>query len=52
VIKLKNLGVELGEFLLEEVNLEVRSGEYFIILGAHWSRQNGPSGNPRRTLSG
>ncbi len=33
MIKLKNLCVDLGEFLLEEVNLEVRSGEYFIILG-------------------
>jgi molybdenum ABC transporter ATP-binding protein len=33
VIAIKNLGVDLGEFQLQEVNLEVEQGEYFIILG-------------------
>jgi len=33
VIEIKNLSVDLGNFLLEEVNLKVEKGEYFIILG-------------------
>jgi len=33
VISIKNLKVNLGEFLLQNINLDVNSGEYFIILG-------------------
>ena len=33
MITVRKLKVNLGEFLLQEVNLDVRSGEYFIILG-------------------
>lgn len=33
MIEIKNLSVDLGDFLLEEVNLKVEKGEYFIILG-------------------
>ncbi|MDY7018734.1 MAG: tungstate ABC transporter ATP-binding protein WtpC [Chloroflexota bacterium] len=33
MIVIKNLKVNLGEFLLQDINLEINSGEYFIILG-------------------
>ena len=33
MIKISNLTVRLGDFSLREVNLDVDSGEYFIILG-------------------
>lgn len=33
MISLQNLTVDLGEFVLRGVNLEVKSGEYFILLG-------------------
>jgi len=33
MIELKNLTVDLGSFLLRDVNLTVEKGEYFIILG-------------------
>ncbi len=33
MISIKNLKVNLGEFLLQNINLDVNSGEYFIILG-------------------
>lgn len=33
MITVKNLKVNLGEFLLREINLDIKPGEYFIILG-------------------
>jgi molybdopterin-binding protein len=33
LIAIKNLKVNLGDFLLQNINLDVESGEYFIILG-------------------
>jgi len=33
MITIKNLKVNLGEFLLREINLDIKPGEYFIILG-------------------
>jgi molybdopterin-binding protein len=33
VIVIRNLKVDLGNFLLQNINLEINSGEYFIILG-------------------
>ncbi len=33
MIAIKNLKVDLGDFLLQNINLEIDSGEYFIILG-------------------
>lgn len=33
MIKIKNLKVNLGDFLLQDVNLDIKPGEYFIILG-------------------
>ncbi len=33
MIKIENLKVDLGDFLLRDINLDIRSGEYFIILG-------------------
>ncbi|PIP06755.1 MAG: hypothetical protein COX52_06170, partial [Syntrophobacterales bacterium CG23_combo_of_CG06-09_8_20_14_all_48_27] len=33
MIAIKNLKVDLGDFLLNNINLEIDSGEYFIILG-------------------
>ena len=33
MIVIKNLKVDLGDFLLRDVNLDIKSGEYFIILG-------------------
>jgi molybdate/tungstate transport system ATP-binding protein len=33
VITIKNLKVDLGDFLLQGINLNINSGEYFIILG-------------------
>jgi molybdopterin-binding protein len=33
MIAIKNLKVDLGDFLLQNINLEINSGEYFIILG-------------------
>jgi len=33
MIAIKNLKVNLGNFLLQNINLEIQSGEYFIILG-------------------
>ena len=33
MIAIKNLKVNLGNFLLQDINLDIESGEYFIILG-------------------
>jgi len=33
VIKVSNLSVKLGDFSLQDVNLDVESGQYFIVLG-------------------
>jgi molybdopterin-binding protein len=33
MITIKNLKVDLGDFLLQDINLDVKKGEYFIILG-------------------
>jgi len=33
MIQIKNLCVDLGDFLLRDINLNVAAGEYFIILG-------------------
>jgi molybdopterin-binding protein len=33
VITIKNIKVNLGDFLLRDINLDIKSGEYFIILG-------------------
>jgi len=33
MIAVKNLKVDLGNFLLQDINLDIKSGEYFIILG-------------------
>ena len=33
MIEIKNLAVNLGTFLLEDINLSIEPGEYFIILG-------------------
>lgn len=33
MIAIKNLKVDLGDFLLQDINLDIESGEYFIILG-------------------
>ncbi len=33
MIVIKNLKVNLGDFLLQDINLTINSGEYFIILG-------------------
>ncbi len=33
MIIIENLKVNLGEFLLRDINLDIRQGEYFIILG-------------------
>jgi molybdopterin-binding protein len=33
VIKLKNLSVDLGDFVLKDITLTIEEGEYFIILG-------------------
>jgi molybdopterin-binding protein len=33
MIQIKNLCVDLGDFLLPDINLDVEPGEYFIILG-------------------
>lgn len=33
MIKIDNLTVSLGDFLLKDINLNVNSGEYFIVLG-------------------
>ncbi len=33
MIAIKNLKVDLGDFLLQNIDLEINSGEYFIILG-------------------
>lgn len=33
MITIKNLRVNLGGFLLQNINLDIKSGEYFIILG-------------------
>jgi molybdopterin-binding protein len=33
VIVVKNLKVNLGDFLLQHINLDIKQGEYFIILG-------------------
>jgi len=33
MIAIKSLKVDLGDFLLRDVNLDIKSGEYFIILG-------------------
>jgi len=33
MIAIKNLKVDLGDFLLRDINLDIDSGEYFIVLG-------------------
>jgi molybdopterin-binding protein len=33
VIAVKNLKINLGDFLLRDINLDVKPGEYFIVLG-------------------
>ena len=33
MIVIKNLKVDLGDFLLRDINLDIDSGEYFIVLG-------------------
>ena len=33
MIEIKNLSLSLGGFFLEDINLEVKDGEYFILLG-------------------
>ncbi|MFQ5925474.1 MAG: ATP-binding cassette domain-containing protein [Dehalococcoidia bacterium] len=33
MIEIKNLAVDLGAFLLQDINLSIEPGEYFIILG-------------------
>lgn len=33
MIRIKDLNVDLGEFILKEVNLKVEDGEYFVVLG-------------------
>ena len=33
MITVRNLKVDLGEFLLQNINLDIKPGEYFIILG-------------------
>jgi len=33
MIVIKNLKVDLGDFLLQDINLTINSGEYFIVLG-------------------
>jgi len=33
MIEIKNLSVDLGTFLLQDINLKIERGEYFIILG-------------------
>jgi molybdopterin-binding protein len=33
MIEVKNLYVDLGEFILEDISLDIEEGEYFIILG-------------------
>jgi molybdopterin-binding protein len=33
MISIKNLKVDLGDFLLRDINLDINQGEYFIILG-------------------
>jgi len=33
MIAIKNLKVDLGDFMLQDINLDIESGEYFIILG-------------------
>jgi molybdate/tungstate transport system ATP-binding protein len=33
MIQIKNLSVDLGDFLLSDINLHVEAGDYFVILG-------------------
>jgi molybdate/tungstate transport system ATP-binding protein len=33
MIAVKNLSAQLGDFSLKEINLDIRDGEYFVILG-------------------
>ena len=33
MIQIKNLCVDLGDFSLRDINLNVEAGEYFIVLG-------------------
>jgi ABC-type Fe3+/spermidine/putrescine transport system ATPase subunit len=33
MIRIKDLSIELGEFHLEDINLSIEDGEYFVILG-------------------
>ena len=33
MIRIEDLTVDLGEFILKEVNLEIERGEYFVVLG-------------------
>jgi len=42
IIQIKNLNVRLGSFALKDINLNIKEGEYFVILG--------PSGNGKTVL--
>ena len=33
MITIKHLSARLGDFSLKEINLDIREGEYFVILG-------------------
>ena len=33
MITIKNLNIHLGEFNLRDINLHIREGEYFVLLG-------------------
>ncbi len=33
MIRIENLTVDLGEFILKDINLEIERGEYFVVLG-------------------
>ena len=34
MITIRHLSARLGDFSLKEINLDIREGEYFVILGA------------------
>jgi ABC-type sugar transport system ATPase subunit len=33
LIRIEDITVDLGEFILKDVNLEIKRGEYFVVLG-------------------
>lgn len=33
MIRIEDLTVDLAEFILKDVNLEIKRGEYFVVLG-------------------